>query len=50
MQIDDPRVPQAIRDHARRFRNPAKYVEEPGNGEYVLFADDGEVLDLVTLT
>lgn len=50
MDIDDPRVPHVVRDHGRRFRKPAKYVEDHGFGEYVLFAADGEVLDLIALT
>ncbi len=49
MDIDDPRVPELLRAHGRRFRPPAKVVMCLGNGEYVLETNDGEVLDLVSL-
>ncbi len=49
MDIDDPRVPEILRAHGRRFRPPAKVVMYLGNGEYVLETDDGEALDLVCL-
>ena len=49
MNIDDPRVPDAIREHGRRFRKPARFVVDVGNNEYVLSSEDGEVLDIVCL-
>ncbi|QIL44136.1 hypothetical protein G7045_07565 [Acidovorax sp. HDW3] len=49
MNIDDPRVPDAIRAHGRRFRKPARFVVDVGNNEYVLSSEDGEVLDIVCL-
>jgi hypothetical protein len=47
LDIEDERVPQVVRQHGRRFRKPAKWVIDVGAGEYVLFSEDGEVLDLV---
>ncbi len=49
LDVNDPAVPEIVRDHGRRFRNPAKYVVPLGNDEYVLFGEDGEVLDGVWL-
>ena len=49
MDIDDARVPESIRAHGKRFRKPARFVVDLGNGEYVLSAADGELLDLVYL-
>ncbi len=49
MDIDDPRVPELLRAHGRRFRPPAKVVLHLGNGEYILETAGGEVLDLVSL-
>ena len=49
MGIDDERVPDLIRAHGLRFRKPARFVFDAGRGEYVLFAEDGEVLDIVHL-
>jgi len=49
MDIDDPRVPEEIRHHGMQFRKPARYIVDLGNGEYVLSAADGELLDLVCL-
>lgn len=49
MDIDDLRVPEVVRDHGLRFRKPARFVTDLGNGEYVLSAADGELLDLVYL-
>lgn len=47
--IDDPRVPDVVREHARRFRNPAVGVVALGGDEYLLFGADGELLDGVIL-
>ena len=46
---DDPRLPPVIREHGARFRNPCFYVVDLGFGEYLLFAEDGELLDAVTM-
>ena len=46
--VDDPRVPQVIREHGARFRNPARYVIAV-DGEYLLYGADGELLDLCRL-
>ena len=49
MDIDDARVPEAIRAHGGNFRRPARFVVDLGNDEYMLLDADGEVLDLVCL-
>lgn len=49
MDIDDPRVPEVVREHGLGFRKPAHYVVDLGNNEYLLAAQDGETLDLVYL-
>jgi len=49
LDIDDYRVPDSIREHGRRFRNPARFAVELGQGEYLLYAEDGELLDMVYL-
>ncbi len=49
LSIDDPTIPEEIRDHGQRFRKPARYVADLGYGEYILYAEDGEILDLVYL-
>ena len=46
VDIEDPGLPDALREHAMRFRNPGKVVIVVGDGEYVLYAADGELLDL----
>ena len=33
MDLDDPRVPDTIRVHGLRFRKPARFVVDLGNGE-----------------
>lgn len=33
MDLDDPRVPDAIGLHGLRFRKPARFVIDLGNGE-----------------
>ncbi len=47
LDIGDPRIPQAVRDHGRRFRNPARYAFDFGDGAYLLFGQDGELLDML---
>jgi hypothetical protein len=46
--IEEPHFPDALREHGKCFKNPAKYVIDLGNGEYVLYAEDGELLDAVS--
>lgn len=50
LDINDPRVPDIVREHGRKFRSPATHVEDLGEGEFVLYAADGELLDMVYLT
>lgn len=42
-------VPDIVREHGLRFRLPARYVVCLGNDEFVLYAENGELLDLVYL-
>lgn len=46
VDINDPALPDALREHASCFNNPGKVVIVVGDGEYVLYAADGELLDL----
>lgn len=48
MLIDDPRIPGVIRDHAARFTTPVAYAAWAG-ADWVLFAEDGEVVDICAL-
>lgn len=50
LAIDDPHVPDVIREHAARFRTPVAWVEDLGYNEYALLSKDGELIDLVVLT
>lgn len=45
MLIDDPRIPEEIREHAARFETPVTYAAWGGT-DWVLFAEDGEVIDI----
>jgi hypothetical protein len=49
MDIDDPRVPEVIREHAARFKTPVRFVTFCGP-DIVLSAEDGEVIDICALT
>lgn len=49
LAIGDPEVPEVVRRHGARFRNPARYVIDLGGGEYLLYGGDGELLDLCFL-
>lgn len=49
LSIDDAGIPEPIRRHGARFRNPARYVIDLGEGEYLLYDGDGELLDLCHL-
>ncbi len=44
LDIDDPRVPVEIREHAARFRTPVRFVGLDGV-DFYLFAEDGELVD-----
>lgn len=33
LDIDDPRVPDIVREHGCRFRKPARFVSDLGEGE-----------------
>jgi hypothetical protein len=47
LDINDPSLPDALRDHGKLFRNPARYVIDVGDSGFVLYAEDGELLDIV---
>lgn len=47
ISINDKRVPKAVRQHGKLFKNPARFVIDAGDGQYLLYAEDGELLDLV---
>lgn len=49
VDIDDPRLPDALRYHAEQFDNPGKVVIVVGDGEYALYGADGEFLDLCVI-
>ncbi len=50
IDINDPRLPKAVRKHGKLFKNPARYVIDDGDDSYILYAEDGELLDMVYLT
>lgn len=45
MFIEDPRVPETIRERAQRFETPVAYAAWGGSG-WVLFAQDGRAVDI----
>lgn len=45
MDIDDPRVPEALREHAGKFKTTVRFVIFSGQ-DIVLSAEDGEVIDI----
>jgi hypothetical protein len=47
IDINEPSLPDALREHGKRFRKPARYVVDLGDGEYLLFSEDYELLDAV---
>jgi hypothetical protein len=47
-EIDDMRVPEAIREHASRFHVPIRYVVACGP-DIALCDEDGEVVDICSL-
>lgn len=46
--LRDPRVPEAIRRHAARFRTVVRYVAVDG-ADFILLGEDGEVVDICSL-
>lgn len=48
IDIDDPRLPGVLREHGKCFKKPARWAIDLGNGEYLLFAEDYELLDAVS--
>ena len=50
LDINSPGLPDVLRDHGKIFKNPARYVIDLGEGEYLLYAEDGEFLDAVFLS
>lgn len=46
LSIDAPEIPELIRRHGARFRNPPRSMIDLGSGEYLLTSVDGELLDL----
>lgn len=45
MFIEDPRVPEDVRQHAAQLQPPVTYAAWGGKG-WVLFAHDGRALDI----
>lgn len=49
MDLADPRVPAKVREHAATFGRPARLVTFVRDGEYVIHAANGEILDVMVL-
>ncbi len=47
LDITDASIPDEIYEHGQLFNPPARWVIDLGRGEYLLFDEDGELLDLV---
>jgi len=47
LDIDDPDLPDALREQGKLYKNKAQLVINLGDGEYLLYAEDGEMLDAV---
>ncbi len=47
IDIDHPSLPDALRAMANDYDPPARFAVKQGEGEYDLFSEDGEELDLV---
>jgi len=47
IDINEPSLPDALRAMANTYEPPARFVVKQGKGEYDLFSEDGEELDLV---
>ena len=48
LDINDSRFPDTLREHGARFKNPARHVIVIEEGAYILYAEDGELLDIVS--
>jgi len=49
MDINDPQVPEAIRKHAARFKDPVRFVVFCG-AEIILLSEEGELIDICTIS
>jgi len=49
IDINDKRVLELVRQHGRLFQNPARTVIDACDDSYILYAGDGELLDMVYL-
>ncbi len=47
IDINDPSLPDALRAMVNDYDPPARFVVKQGEGEYDLFSEDGEELDLI---
>lgn len=45
IDINNPHLPDTLREHGKRFRKPTRWVIDLGDGEYLLFYEDYEQLD-----
>lgn len=45
IDINDPRLSDALREHGKRFKKLARWIIALGGGEYLLFSEDFELLD-----
>lgn len=49
MHLDDPRVPDPVRQHAQRFRQGNLCVVALSQNEFIVLDVNGKVLDLIWL-
>lgn len=47
IDINDPKLPDALREFGKRFKEPARWVIDLGDGEYLLYSEDYELLDAI---
>ena len=47
IDINDPQLPDELREHGKQFSNPGRYVIDVGDKGNLLYAEDGELLDMV---
>ena len=47
IDIHDPSLPEALRKMANDYDPPARFAVKQGEGEYDLFSEEGEELDLI---
>lgn len=45
--IHDPSLPEALRKMVNDYDPPARFAVKQGEGEYDLFSEEGEELDLI---